>query len=428
MPQLHIRREGRTAGPFSPDAVKEMIHDGTVVATDSLRIDGDSDWIDLADIPALSKALARRAATPQLPPKKRKRAATSSRPEVNSTSSEWDKLVALESHSAAAPPELTPPSLPAHLEDESDGSARGWRANAAADIAGGEWGPARLSLDVMFVVAICRTCIVAAGAGVVIMKHLSQLAELGFSVFIPTAAGNTHIFENNELIHIGFALTVVTATLGVLLFLSFSRAYEVFVFVAGGLAMGVALTGMMSAGDSSSDTIILKVFSVVSIVAAFSMAMCSVPLLWTPLPISAKCTLVGAVAAGLASCGVAFKGLTSTIDVDFHMSKPEVHFPSVPPMAVAYGLVLLLETGLSAWVLRTLGAKFGDSKEDEAIDFYLFAHVSFAALMFGSVFLINRGIVSMFTGVVIGCVATMIAAVDLIWHNTTILHTRNTLR
>jgi hypothetical protein len=47
VPQLHIRREGRTAGPFSPDAVKEMIHDGTVVATDSLRIDGDSDWIGL---------------------------------------------------------------------------------------------------------------------------------------------------------------------------------------------------------------------------------------------------------------------------------------------------------------------------------------------------------------------------------------------
>jgi len=40
-------------GPFSPSKIKQMISDGKIKGTDLLRVEGDSDWIPAAEIPAL---------------------------------------------------------------------------------------------------------------------------------------------------------------------------------------------------------------------------------------------------------------------------------------------------------------------------------------------------------------------------------------
>ena len=53
MPSLHLRRGKKIVGPFSPSKIKQMISDGKIKGTDLLRVEGDSDWIPAAEIPAL---------------------------------------------------------------------------------------------------------------------------------------------------------------------------------------------------------------------------------------------------------------------------------------------------------------------------------------------------------------------------------------
>jgi len=199
-------------------------------------------------------------------------------------------------------------------------------------------------------------------------------------------------------------------------------------FVAGGIACAVALTAMVNAGDSETDSLVLKILSVLAMLAVLCFALSGFPLLASPLPASTKIILVGSALAGLASCGLAFQGLTTTINVDLTLSKPEVHFPVIPGMAVAYALVLSLEIGLSSWVLRALGIKFGDAQEKETIEWFLLFHVINTGVILICVFLINRGVVTNFGGVVVGCVATMLGATSVICHAATILYTRNAVK
>ena len=416
-----------------------MIQDDKIVGTDSVRMEGDADWVPLTEIPALASLL--KLATAKPPPRKPPRSGTATSatrpPPLNAPPrrkragkgnevGEWDQLAALENRSAAAPPGLDAPPTPGERGQQPD--VRKLQQGGRSQVAGGNWDSARTALDFMFYAGASRTAVIAAAAGVVIMKHLVQLADLGLGVFIPTAAGNAFTFKGNELIHIGLAATVVVSLLVVMLFLTFSRAMEVFTFVAGGMVTAIALTAMVNAGESSTDTLVLKILSVLAMLTVLLFALSGFPLLSSPLAESTKIVLVGSAIAGLGSCGLAFLGLTTTIDGDLTLSKPEVHFPVIPGMAVAYALVLSFELGFSAWVLRSLGMRFGDEQEKETIEWFLYFHAANTGVILIGVYLINRGVVTNFGGVVVGCVITMLGATAVIWHAATILYTRNAIR
>jgi len=439
MASLHIRRGEKVVGPFSPSEIKRMIQDDTIVGTDSVRMEGDADWVPLAEIPALASLLKPAGVKPSVPQPPPTRTASSAtrpppldapprrkKPRRGGQVSEWDQLAALETRSAAAPPMLSAPPTPGERVQKPSASRR--HEGGASQLAGGDWDSARSALTFMFCAGVGRSAVIGAAAGVVIMKHLIQLADLGLGVFIPTAAGNVFTFKGNELMHIGLAATVVFSLLVVLLFLTFSRAPEVFRFVAGGMLVAIALTAMVNSGGPSTDSLVLKSLSVLAMLAVLCFALSGLPLLASPLEASAKVLLIGSALAGLGSCGLAFLGLTTTIDVDLTLTKPEVHFPVIPGMAVAYALVLSVEIGFSAWVLRSLGMKFGDAQEVETIDWFLYFHVVNTGLILICVYLVNQGVVTNFGGVVVGCVATMLGATAVICHSTTILYTRNAVR
>lgn len=418
MPDLHVRRGERDLGSFSPKQIKKLVSLGKIRGSDLLCIDGDAEWIPVDQVPALS--------APQSPPTTRRPKKRRSSDTGSSGPDGWGQLAALEARSAAAPPAVVASSAPvaAHASSQSH-----WRSRSGpSEFAGHEWDTARLSLNFLFATAVGRACVASLASGVVVMKHLSQLSELALGVFIPTAAGNTFQFKGNELAHIGVALTIVVSLLVVVLWLTFSRAMEVFLFVAGGLGIAVVCTAMMSGGDASTDTVLFRGIAVCAIIAVLGFGIAGCGLLWSPLSTSSKVVLCASVLVGVISSVFAFRAMTVTIDVDFSLPMPVVHFPHIPSLAIAYGLLVAVETGFSAWVMRSLGLQFGDVQEKETIDFFLFAHVLFVVLLLASVFLINRSVVTEFTGVVFGCVAATIAATDIIWHAATVLYTRNTLK
>jgi hypothetical protein len=434
MAHLHVRRGEKVLGPFSPSEIKRMIEDNKIVGTDMVCMEDDTDWVQLSAIPALARLLKPTSSTS---PAVRNTAASDKPPPLNPPSpkktrkgkkqtNEWDQLAALENRGATAPPEMDTPAIPG---DAAENSEIRNRPTARADSqAGADWDPARSSLNFLFFSGIARSVVIAAAAGVVIMKHLVQLTELGMGVFIPSAAGNAFHFKDNELMFIGLSATVVVALLVILLFLTFSRAPEVFLFVAGGLGVAVALTAVVNSGEASTDSMVLKMVSALGIIVVLCSALGGGPLLWSPLATSTKIIQVASVLAGLVSCCVALLGFTATINVDLAMSEPVINFPTIPGMAVAYALALSLEIGCSAWVMRALALKFGDVQEKDAIEFFLFFHVLNTGLILVAVYMINQGVVTNFGGTVIGCIAAMLAAASVILHCVTILYTRNAVK
>ena len=125
---------------------------------------------------------------------------------------------------------------------------------------------------------------------------------------------------------------------------------------------------------------------------------------------------------------MALLGLTTTINVDLTLSRPEVHFPTIPGMAVAYALGLSFEIGFSAWVLRALALQFGDVQEKDTIEWFLLFHVVNTGLILMAVYMINQAVVTNFGGTVVGCVVVMLGATSVVLHSVTILYTRNAVK